>query len=152
MALRWSKVRLTIGILISSLNVVAKRARNPLPRLGALELAVLEHMWNAGETDVVAAHRAVGQQRRISVNTALERLHRKRLATRVKVSHAYQYTPTLSRDEFRVRRVAEAAGGMRALASDGVLAAFVGLVADTNSEALDRLEELIAERRAEDER
>jgi hypothetical protein len=69
----------------------------------------------------------------------------------VKVSHAYRYTATLDRDAFRVRRVAEAAGGMRALASDGVLAAFVDLVADTNSAALDRLEELIAEKRSESE-
>ncbi len=133
---------------------MAKRTRGPLPRLGDLERAVLDHLWHAGEADVLQAHRAVGEQRRITVNTVgstLERLYRKGLASRVKVSHAYRYTPTLSRDEFRVRRVAEAAGGVRALASDGVLAAFVDLVADTNSEALDRLEELIAERRSESE-
>jgi predicted transcriptional regulator len=133
---------------------MAKRTRGPLPRLGDLELAVLEHLWHAGEADVVQAHGAIGEQRQISVNTvgsALERLYRKRLASRVKVSHAYRYTPTLSRDEFRVRRVAEAAGGLRALASDGVLAAFVDLVADTSSEALDRLEAMIAERRSESE-
>jgi predicted transcriptional regulator len=133
---------------------MAKRTRGPLPRLGDLELAVLEHLWHAGEADVVQAHGAIGEQRQISVNTvgsALERLYRKRLASRVKVSHAYRYTPTLSRDEFRVRRVAEAAGGVRALASDGVLAAFVDLVADTSSEALDRLEAMIAERRSESE-
>jgi hypothetical protein len=69
----------------------------------------------------------------------------------VKVSHAYRYTPTLDRDAFRVRRVAEAAGGMRALASDGLLAAFIDLVAETDSAALDRLESLIAEKRSASE-
>jgi predicted transcriptional regulator len=120
--------------------------------LGTLEEAVLDHLWSAGESDVIGAHAAVGKQRGISINTvgsALERLHRKRLVSRAKVSHAYRYTATLARDEFRVRRLAQAAGGIRALASDGVLAAFVDLVADTNSEALDRLEELIDARRAE---
>lgn len=135
---------------------MAKRTatRGPLPRLGDLELAALEHLWRSGEADVVQVHGAVARQRRISVNTvgsALERLYRKRLVSRVKVSHAYRYTPTLSRDEFRVRRVAEAAGGVRALASDGMLAGFVDLVADTDGEALDRLERLIAERRSENE-
>ena len=129
-----------------------QRSRRPLPRLGELELAALEHLWDAGEADVVGVHGAVTRKRGISVNTvgsALERLHRKHLVSRVKVSHAYRYAPTLSRDEFRVQRVAEAAGGLRALASEGILAGFVDLVAETDSDALDRLEELIAKRRSE---
>jgi predicted transcriptional regulator len=112
-------------------------------------------LWSAGECDVIGAHAAIGKSRGISINTvgsALERLHRKRLASRLKVSHAYRYTATLDRDQFRVRRVADAAGGIRALASEGVLAAFVDLVAETNSEALDQLEELINARRSESER
>jgi predicted transcriptional regulator len=133
---------------------MARRLRGRLPRLGELEQAVLEHLWRAGESEVAQAHSAVGAPREISVNTvgsALERLHRKGLAARVKVSHAYRYTPTLDRDAFRVRRVAEAAGGMRALASDGLLAAFIDLVAETDSAALDRLESLIAEKRSASE-
>jgi len=136
------------------LVVVARRTREPLPPLGALELAVLEHLWRAGESDVAEAHGAVGEPRGISANTvgsALERLHRKGLASRVKVSHAYRYTARLGRDAFRARRVAEAAGGLRALASGGVLAAFVDLVADADGAALDRLEALIAEKRSEGE-
>ncbi len=126
-----------------------------LPKLGALERAVLEHLWRVAESDVIEAHAAVGVRRGISVNTvgsALERLHKKRLATRVKVSHAYRYSAVLDREAFRARRLAEAAGGVRVLASDGLLAAFVDLVAKTDSAALDRLEDLIAEKRAEDER
>ncbi len=126
-----------------------------LPKLGKLEQAVLEHLWRAGESDVIEAHGAVGRRRGISVNTvgsALERLFKKRLASRLKVSHAYRYSAALDRDAFRARSLAEAVGGVRTLASEGLLAAFVDLVADTDSAALDRLEDLITEKRAKEER
>ena len=41
----------------------------------------------------------------------------------------------------------EAAGGVHALASQGLLSAFVDLVADVDRAALDRLEALIASKR-----
>src|SRR5262245_29363590 len=122
------------------------------PPLGELELAVLEHLWSAGEADVVETHTAVGSRRGISVNTvgsSLERLHRKGLVERRKVSRAYRYRAALDRDAFRSRRVVDAVGGARALAKSGLLAAFVDLVADTDAAALDRLEQLIARKREE---
>jgi predicted transcriptional regulator len=121
------------------------------PPLGALELAVLEHLWNAGEADVIGTHAAVGARRGISVNTvgsSLERLHRKGLVQRRKVSRAYRYRAALDRDAFRTRRVVDAVGGARALAKSGLLAAFVDLVADTDAAALRQLEQLIARKRA----
>mgnify|MGYP002624157303 CR=1 FL=1 len=126
-----------------------------LPALGELELAVLQHLWQTGESDVVSTHRRVGARRGISVNTVgstLERLHRKGLAQREKVSHAYRYTAVIDENAFRAQRVLEAAGGVAALKRDGTLAAFVDLVADVDAEALDRLEALIAARRKEAER
>ena len=123
-----------------------------LPALGELELAVLEHLWDAGESDVVGAHRAVGKRRGISANTvgsALERLHRKGLLSRTKVSHAFRYRPAIDREAFRARIVVEAAGGMKELASDGLLAAFVDIVAESDAEALDQLEELVQRKRKE---
>jgi len=144
------ELRLTIGIIRRTSLVMVRRGR--LPKLGELEHAVLEHLWHSGEADVAETHAAVGARRRITMNTvgsALERLHRKGLVTRWKVSHAYRYKPMLDRDAHHVRRVIEAAGGMRALASGGLLAAFVDLVADTNEAALDELEQLIARKRAE---
>jgi len=122
----------------------------PTPPLGDLELAVLEHLWSAGEADVAGTHAAVGAPRGISLNTvgsSLERLHRKNLVERWKVSHAYHYRAALAREAFRARRVFEAAGGTRQLAQDGLLAAFVDLVAAADHAALDRLEALIAAKR-----
>jgi predicted transcriptional regulator len=129
---------------------VRMKRRRSLPPLGELEESVLEHLWKVGETDVRTAHRDVGVPRRITANTvgsALERLHRKRLVTRVKVSHAYRYRAAVERDELCAVRVLQAAGGLHALARDGVLAAFVDLVAESDEEALDQLAAAIAARK-----
>jgi predicted transcriptional regulator len=130
---------------------VLKR-RTALPRLGELELEVLEHLWRAGEADVTEAHVAIGKRRGIRPNTigsALERLHRKGLTRREKISHAFRYRPALAPEEFAARRVLTAAGGLKNLASAGLLSAFIDLVADSDEAALDRLESLIAQKRSE---
>lgn len=128
------------------------KAPAKLPRLGELELAVLEHLWNEDDGNVHETHAAVGQRRGISPNTvgsALERLHKKGLLSRRKVSHAYRYRATIDRETFRARRVIEAAGGLRALGKRGVLAAFVDLVADSDQAALVELERLVRRKRGE---
>ncbi|MFZ9887637.1 MAG: BlaI/MecI/CopY family transcriptional regulator [Myxococcota bacterium] len=126
--------------------------RVPLPPLGDLELAVLEHLWATGEADVQETHAAVGQRRGISPNTvgsALERLYRKGLLDREKVSHAYRYRASLDREAFRARKVVEAAGGLQALGKSGLLAAFVDLLAESDEQALRELESLIRRKREE---
>jgi predicted transcriptional regulator len=130
-------------------------AKKPLPVLGELELAALQHLWDVEESDVALAHQAVGKKRGITVNTvgsALERLHKKGLVTRRKVSHAYRYRAAVRREEFHAKRMASAVGGAQALADEGVLSAFVELVARTDEDALDRLEALIASKRREERR
>jgi predicted transcriptional regulator len=121
-----------------------------LPPLGELELEALEHLWRVREADVVATHAAIGKRRKITLNTVgstLERLFRKGLVQRAKVSHAYRYSAAVARDVFAARRVLDAAGGIKALADAGMLSAFVDLVADVDEDALDRLEALIAQKR-----
>ena len=78
---------------------------------------------------------------------ALERLHRKGLVRRQKVSHAFRYTATLGREELAARRVIDAAGGMSALSKAGLLSAFVDLVAEVDDASLERLEQLVARKR-----
>lgn len=128
------------------------RASSNTPRLGELELAVLQHLWTHTDADVLETHAAVGKKRGISPNTvgsALERLHRKGLLARTRVSQAYRYRALLDREAFRARRLMEAAGGLRALSQKGLLAAFVDLVADSDREALDELERLVRAKRRE---
>ena len=112
---------------------------------------MLEHLWRTREADVTESHVAIGKRRGITPNTvgsALERLFKKGLVTRRKVSHAYRYEPRIGRDEFAARRVLDAAGGIKSLSETGLLSAFVDLVADVDDAALDRLESLIAEKRS----
>ncbi len=121
-----------------------------LPTLGDLELEVLDHLWAVGEADVTETHSAVGRARNNTVNTvgsALERLYRKGLVRRTKVSHAYRYRAALEREAFQARRMVDAVGGAKALADFGVLAAFVDAVAETDTESLDQLSALIADRK-----
>lgn len=128
------------------------KAHSKLPRLGELELAVLDHLWTMEDADVHQTHAAVGKRRGISPNTvgsALERLHKKGLLEREKVSHAYRYRAALNRETFRARKVVEAAGGLRSLGKSGLLAAFVDLVADSDEAALVELERLIRLKREE---
>jgi predicted transcriptional regulator len=128
------------------------KAHSKLPRLGELEMAVLDHLWTAEDADVHETHTAVGKRRGISPNTvgsALERLYKKGLLQRQKVSHAYRYRAALDRETFRARKVVEAAGGLRDLGKSGLLAAFVDLVADSDEQALAELERLIRIKRKE---
>lgn len=121
-----------------------------MPVLGELELAVLDHLWERKESDVAATHAAVGEARAITLNTvgsALERLHRKGLVRRWKVSHAYRYAPTIDREAFHARRMVEAAGGAAALADTGLLAAFVDAVAEVDESTLEQLEAILEARR-----
>jgi predicted transcriptional regulator len=131
--------------------IVLASPRKTLARIGELELAVLEHLWSAGEADVLMTHAAIGTARGITTNTvgsALERLHRKGLVVREKISHAYRYQSALTREEFAAKRMLDAAAGQRTLTDAGLLAAFVDLVAEEDEASLDRLEALIAEKRS----
>jgi predicted transcriptional regulator len=120
--------------------------------LGDLELAVMDHLWSAGPLDVKACHLAIGKRRRITLNTVqstMERLFRKGLLRRDKVSHAYVYESVLSREAFGAQlaqEVVAAAVGQAAPAS--LLAAFVDLADRAGDDALARMEQLIAARRA----
>ncbi|TAK32677.1 MAG: BlaI/MecI/CopY family transcriptional regulator [Myxococcaceae bacterium] len=118
----------------------------PLPLLGELELAVLRYVWANGTVDAKAIHRDLGAPREITINTVqstVERLHRKRLLIRERVSHAYQYAPALSREEFRARAVADVAGELRGAEGARVIAAFVELAARADGENIDRIASMI---------
>ena len=122
------------------------------PYLGELELAVLEQLWTHGPLDAKATHRVIGTQRGIGLNTiqsTLERLFRKRLLEREKVSHAYVYTPSVGREELMERLIEDVVETFSDGRSEAMLTAFVDLAARVDEENLSRLERLIAERRAQ---
>lgn len=121
--------------------------------LGVLELAVLEELWTQGALDAKTMQRGVGERRGISLNTVqstLERLFRKGLLMREKVSHAFLYTPAVQREELMGKLIGEVVETLSDGRPEPMLAAFVDLAAKVDEENLSRLERLIAERRAKD--
>jgi len=133
------------------MTIMAEKRPKPLPPLGQLERAALKYLWRAGEGDVADVHAAVAEPRGVSMNTvgsALERLHRKNLVCREKVSHAYRYTPSLSPEEFAARQLAESLGALRSLEKHGLVVSFLDLLAEADQATLDELEDFIARKRA----
>jgi predicted transcriptional regulator len=120
-------------------------------RLGELETAVLERLWADGPADVKSVHQAIGASRRITLNTVqstMERLYRKRLLARDKVSHAYVYRPQVTRQDLVAAAVNEVIERLGQGRTAPVLSAFVDVAARAGSDSLARLEKLVAERRA----
>lgn len=123
-------------------------------RLGQLEVAVLNYLWSHEACDAKSLHLAIGEERGISVNTiqsTLERLFKKELLSRTKISHAYCYTSIVDRTQLITRRIddltAEIANGQ----TNSVLAAFVEFTARLDDSSLEQLEQLIAQRKNKDE-
>ncbi len=120
--------------------------------LGDLEQAVMARLWSSGPQDVKACHLAIGRSRRITHNTVqstMERLFRKGLLRRDKVSHAFVYSAILSREEYGAQLARDGvAAAVGSAAPGSLLAAFVDLAERIGDEGLSRLEQLIAARRA----
>jgi predicted transcriptional regulator len=129
-----------------------REGRDDLPvRLGKLEVSVMQHVWTHGPADVKAVHRIIGVPRGISLNTVqstMERLHRKGLLEREKVSHAYVYAARVSREEYGSRAVEDVLSGLMAGDTEPMMSAFVNVAARTGEDTLARLERMIRARRA----
>jgi predicted transcriptional regulator len=147
------KCRLTIGFRFGHhLRAMADHSAPPTrpPRLGELETAVMEHLWDGGDGDAKAVHAALGRRRGITLNTiqsTLKRLHGKGLLERDKVSHAHVYRPSGSRGQFQRSALGELVGELMGGQADAMVAAFVDLTERAGPEHLARHEALVAERR-----
>lgn len=119
------------------------------PTLGDLEIAVLEHIWQAGTTSAKEAHACIGAARGISVNTlqsTLERLFRKGLLARVKEGHAFRYAARVSREKLVAGLINDVLGrfGVDTVTS---VAAFAELATGLDETALAALEAELRKRR-----
>ena len=74
-----------------------------LRRLGDLELAVMDHLWDSDRPRTVRqVHDALRTQRRLAYTTVMTVLHRlsaKDLVLQIRDDRAYQYAPAQGRDE-----------------------------------------------------
>lgn len=120
-----------------------------MPRLGELESSLLEHLWATSSATAKSAHETIGKSRGISLNTVqstLDRLHRKGLLKRCKIGRAFQYSASVTRASLLAALVAEAAvrfGEDRSAA----MSALVDAAEQLDETALDELERLIEARR-----
>jgi len=122
--------------------------------LGALELTVLEQLWEGGPAHVAAMHAAVGEPRGLARNTiqsTLERLARKRLADRRKVGRAYEYRARVSRSAWLSRALRNLIDEVPGVDPPLLLSTFVDLVERADAATLEELEALVRKRREEKE-
>lgn len=124
---------------------------NHAPRLGELEACLLKHLWAVESGTAKSVYEAVGRSRGISLNTiqsTLDRLHKKQLLRRQKVSRAFRYSPAVSCSALLAAMVSEAAARFSEDNSTA-MAALIDAAQQLDHAALDELERLIAARRAE---
>jgi predicted transcriptional regulator len=118
--------------------------------LGELESAVLEIVWGAPD-DITVREVAAKLKRRpalayTTVMTVLDRLYDKGYLFREKVGRAFSYRPRIGREALLGERAAAALGN-KGEPPNAVLMAFLDSVESRDPGVLDRLADLIAERR-----
>lgn len=118
--------------------------------LGELELRVLETLWRRPHLDVRQVRDALGEERAPSLSTvqfALERLYRETYVDRLMQGHSYSYHASVSRG----RLLGRILGDVVRLLHDGkmetILSSFVQTASDLDEKLLDNLEQLIRDKR-----
>ena len=129
---------------------------NALPRLGELELALLEVLWRRGDgtarqlVDELPVHLRTGLN---TVQSTLERLYRKEFLAREKVGHAYAYRARLTRSQLLGRLLGYVIGQLHTGTLDPILSSFVDFADRLDATTLDRLDALVQQRkRARDQK
>lgn len=119
--------------------------------LGELESSVMELLWREPGLTVNQVEELLQQRRQIAhttVLTTLDRMHRKGYLRREKSGKAFVYAPRYSREEFERGLAQEVLGALLGGFSEPVLSTFVELIGK-DEEKLERLEELIRQKRGE---
>jgi len=120
-----------------------------LSSLGDLEIAVLEFVWREPGVSVKQAHAELGMERGVSLNTiqsTLDRLFRKQLLDREKISHAFHYSARLPREKLLAGLINDV---LKRFDNDRAssLAAFVEAAEQLDEDALLALENELKARR-----
>jgi predicted transcriptional regulator len=125
-----------------------------VPAIGALELATLKLLWASPEPlDARTVHEALASRRLTlsTVQATLERLHRKHLLTRMKVSRAYFYAAAMTRENLIGSLIRDVASRITEGELEPVISGFVDLLGTSEPELLDQLQSSAAARRKERE-
>lgn len=125
---------------------------NTLPNLGELELQILNLLWDQPQSGLSAKDIHARLTPNTSLNTvqsALERLFRKKLLTRHKDSHAFFYNASLQRHELTSAIIGSVIERLQVGSLEPVLNSFVDFAEGIDDNTLNRLERLIQERKKE---
>jgi predicted transcriptional regulator len=119
------------------------------PPLGDLEAEVMTVMWLcAGGTVKDVAAKLQRARAYNTVQTTLDRLHRKLLLRREKRGHAFFYTAAMDRATYHRGLLASVVGDLLPQQREPLLAAFVEIAAADDVKNLERLQSLIDAKRA----
>lgn len=116
------------------------RSRQPRTRLGDLERAVLEVLWEREDASVREVHEALTDRELAytTVLTVLDRMHGKSLVTREKDARAFRYSAAATRGDMTADLMREALEEFSEADRQAALVAFVGDATHTDREALRR--------------
>ncbi|MDO3385307.1 BlaI/MecI/CopY family transcriptional regulator [Gilvimarinus sp. SDUM040013] len=120
----------------------------PTP-LGDLEIQALEYLWQQPDATAKEFHEFVSASRPSSLNTvqsAMERLFRKGLADREKVSHSYRYSAKTSKTDLLGNLINDLVGRFNS-DSQSSAAAILNAAEQLDEQALDLLEKEINRRK-----
>lgn len=121
-------------------------------RLGALETSVLNQLWEQRELDAKQLHERLSRDRDIALSTVqstIERLCKKGLVDRTKVSHAFRYRPLVEREAVLQRFVGAIVNQFGSEWTRPALSNFLDIAEQMDDAALDELERLIVQRKAQ---
>lgn len=120
--------------------------------LGGLEARVMEAVWTLGRTTVREVHQRLRADQDLAyttVMTVMARLAAKGLLLREMVDGTYVYKPAMSREEFGHAIAGDVLDGLLEAFSRETMAQLVSKFEEMNPGDLDRLAQIIAERRKE---
>src|SRR5579863_7480257 len=127
-----------------------------LASLGHLEIAVIEILWERGESNVhQVSQRLERPLAYTTVMTTLDRLYKKGFLDRQKRERAYYYSARLSRQELERKAAADFLAGYLVRpqpAGELLISCLVDAVGQQNEKLLDELEKKIRLKRKELER
>ncbi len=125
------------------------RPSNTLPQLGELELTLLNALWESADQSAQILRKRLPASHASSLSTVqstLERLHRKQLVQREKRGHAYVYRARLGRSELLGKLLGGVIRQLHTGSLEPILSSFVDFADRFDEETLDQLDALVQQR------
>ena len=122
--------------------------------LGPLETEIMEVVWSLGEVTVRDVHERLQQKRTIAyttVMTTLGRLADKGLVKRLEEQPAHRYLPRVSREQYARSTVKSVVDWLIGHFPDPAVAYFLDRVEREDEQVIERLREVIDERRSNED-